>query len=102
MATTPTGRKRKAAPAARKSRAPEHALDPHEVQAKIVRLTPRRLLERVNRANGGGCIKCGSQFIEVEPAFVHCRYCGNMSRIRGASLLAQEEWELRSGMRLAS
>jgi hypothetical protein len=72
------------------------------VQAKIVKLTPRRLLERVNRANGGGCIKCGSQFIEVEPAFVHCRYCGNMSRIRGASLLAQEEWELRSGMRLAS
>ena len=101
MATTPTGRKRKAAPAARKSRAGE-PLEPHEVQAKIVKLTPRRLLERVNRANGGGCIKCGSQFIEVEPAFVHCRYCGNMSRVRGASLLAQEEWELRSGMRLAS
>jgi len=101
VATNPTGRKRKAAPAARKSRAGEQ-LEPHEVQAKIVKLTPRRLLERVNRANGGGCIKCGSQFIEVEPAFVHCRYCGNMSRIRGASLLAQEEWELRSGMRLAS
>jgi hypothetical protein len=99
---TPTSRKRKAAPAARKARAPEQALDPHELQAKIVKLTPRRLLERVNRASGGGCIKCGSHFIEVEPAFVHCRYCGNMSRIRGASLLAQEEWELRSGMRLAS
>jgi len=101
VATTPTSRKRKAASAARKSRAPEQAPEPHELQAKIVKLMPRRLLERVNRG-GGGCIKCGSQFIEVEPAFVHCRYCGNMSRIRGASLLAQEEWELRSGMRLAS
>ena len=108
MATTRTSRKRRAAPAARKSRAPEQAPElheapePHEIQAKIVKLTPRRLLERVNRAHGGGCIKCGSHFIEIEPAFVHCRYCGNMSRIRGASLLAQEEWELRSGMRLAS
>lgn len=102
MATSPTSRKRKGAPAARKTRAGEQPLEPHELQAKIVKLTPRRLLERVNRAHGGGCIKCGSQFIEVEPAFVHCRYCGNMSRIRGASLLAQEEWELRSGMRLAS
>ena len=102
MATIPTSRKCKAVPAARKTRAREQALEPHELQAKIVKLTPRRLLERVNRATGGGCIKCGSHFIEVEPAFVHCRYCGNMSRIRGASLLAQEEWELRSGMRLAS
>jgi len=102
VATTPSSRKRKSASAARKSRAPEHAPEPHEIQAKIVRLTPRRLLERVSRAHGGGCIKCGSLFIEVEPAFVHCRYCGNMSRIRGASLLAQEEWEMRSGMRLAS
>ena len=102
MATIPTSRKCKAVPAARKTRAREQALEPHELQAKIVKLTPRGLLERVNRATGGGCIKCGSHFIEVEPAFVHCRYCGNMSRIRGASLLAQEEWELRSGMRLAS
>jgi hypothetical protein len=102
VATIPTSRKCKAVPAARKTRAREQALEPHELQAKIVKLTPRRLLERVNRATGGGCIKCGSHFIEVEPAFVHCRYCGNMSRIRGASLLAQEEWELRSGMRLAS
>jgi hypothetical protein len=82
------------------------ALDPHEVQAKIVRFVPRRLLERAVRAqageNGGGCHKCGSRFLEIEPMFVHCRYCGSLSRIRGGSLLAQEEWEMRSGMRLAS
>jgi hypothetical protein len=76
------------------------------VRARIVRLVPRRLLERVSRGPGsqspGGCIKCGSFFIEIEPAFVHCRYCGNLARIRGASLLAQEEYELRSGLRLAS
>jgi hypothetical protein len=82
------------------------APEPHEVQAKIIRLVPRRLLERVVRAQAGesphGCHKCGSLFVEIEPAFVHCRYCGSLSRIRGASLLAQEEWEMRSGMRLAS
>jgi hypothetical protein len=47
-------------------------------------------------------MKCGSLFIEIEPAFVHCRYCGSLSRIRGTSLLAQEEYEMRSGLRLAS
>jgi hypothetical protein len=98
---TKTRRTRAGAKAAR-NRAPE----PHEVRAKIVRLVPRRLLERVTRAQAGespgGCHKCGSLFVEIEPAFVHCRYCGSLSRIRGASLLAQEEWEMRSGMRLAS
>lgn len=52
--------------------------------------------------SSGGCHKCGSLFVEIEPAFIHCRYCGSLSRIHGASLLAQEEWEQRSGMRLAS
>ena len=82
------------------------ASERYEVRAKIVRLVPRHLLERVVRAQAGhgshGCHKCGSLFVEIEPAFVHCRYCGSLSRIRGASLLAQEEWEMRSGMRLAS
>jgi hypothetical protein len=99
--STKVQRAKKAAKPLRKP-APE----PHEIHAKIVRLVPRRLLERVTRAQagegGGGCHKCGSLFVEIEPAFVHCRYCGSLSRIRGASLLAQEEWEMRSGMRLAS
>ena len=102
MNRTPTARTSKTAAKATHKRAAE----PHEVQAKIVRLVPRRLLERVARAQAGegtgGCHKCGSLFVEIEPAFIHCRYCGSLSRIRGASLLAQEEWELRSGMRLAS
>lgn len=94
MPATPTTRKATKR-AARKGAAPAPA------RAKIVRLVPRRLLERVVRAQGGksktggGCIKCGSMFIAIEPAFIHCKYCGNMSRIRGASLLAQEEWEMR-------
>jgi hypothetical protein len=88
---TPTARKRKAnAKPARK-----RTVERHQARVKIVRL-PRRLIERV------GCLKCGSLFIEIEPAFVHCRYCGTMSRIRGASLLAQEEYEMRSGLRMAS
>jgi hypothetical protein len=102
VATTTRARKSKTAVTARRKSAPE----PYELQAKIVRLVPRRLLERVARAHAGdgtgGCHKCGSLFVEIEPAFVHCRYCGSLSRIRGASLLAQEEWEMRSGMRLAS
>ena len=91
MSTTPAARKRKASAKVTRRR----SLERHQARAKIVRL-PRRSVERV------GCIKCGSLFIEIEPAFVHCRYCGSLSRIRGTSLQAQEEYELRSGLRLAS
>jgi hypothetical protein len=102
VATTPTPARRKtAARATRRS-----ASRPAAARVKIVRLVPRRLLERVTRAEpgpaAGGCLKCGSLFLEIEPAFIHCRYCGSLSRIRGASLLAQEEYEMRSGLRLAS
>ena len=38
----------------------------------------------------------------IEPLFVHCRYCGSLSRRTDGSMLAQEEFELRSGLRLAS
>ena len=100
MATNSTVRKRKtAAKPARRSAARAAA-----ARVKIVRLVPRGLLERVTQPSpsAGGCVKCGSLFLEIEPAFIHCRYCGSLSRIRGASLLAQEEYEMRSGLRLAS
>ena len=102
MATNPTARKRRTtARPARRS-----AARAASVRAKIIRLVPRRLLERVTRPqpspSAGGCVKCGSLFLEIEPAFIHCRYCGSLSRIRGASLLAQEEYEMRSGLRMAS
>jgi hypothetical protein len=48
------------------------------------------------------CVKCDSTFIGHEPAFIHCYYCGKMARIANASLLLQEEFEMRSGMRAAS
>jgi hypothetical protein len=107
VSTTPTKRTRKTtAPPVPRPRAGARRPPAREVRAKIVRLVPKRLLEQVARAQAGhggrGCIKCGSLFIEIEPAFVHCRYCGTMARIRGASLLAQEEYEMRSGLRLAS
>jgi hypothetical protein len=69
-------------------------------------LTPERGLERAARTflqgPGNACGKCGSTFIVREPAFVHCHYCGKMARIANASLGAQELFELRLGLRLAS
>ena len=69
-------------------------------------ITPERMLERASRKflsdPSDRCVKCGSTFIVREPAFVHCHYCGNMARIANASLGAQELFELRLGLRLAS
>lgn len=48
------------------------------------------------------CAKCRSTFVMREPAFLHCYYCGAMTRIPSGSLLEQELFELRSGLRLAS
>ena len=48
------------------------------------------------------CAKCASTFVEREPAFLHCRYCGALDRIPNASLADQELYEIRSGLRLAS
>ena len=72
--------------------------------ARIVSLAPARRARTATAAarDPNRCGKCGSTFIAHEPAFVHCRYCGNMSRIHGGSLLAQQEFEVRSGLRLAS
>jgi len=69
-------------------------------------LTPERMLERATRRflkqPTDACVKCGSTFIVREPAFIHCHYCGAMLRIANASLGAQELFELRLGLRLAS
>jgi hypothetical protein len=68
----------------------------------VVSLRPRLQAARLQAAPGDRCIKCDSGFIVREPAFIHCRYCGNMARVPTGSLLDQELFELRSGLRLAS
>jgi hypothetical protein len=76
------------------------------VRVVTLAVTPERMLERASRTFVQGptnaCVKCGSTFIAYEPAFIHCHYCGNMARIANASLGAQELFELRLGLRLAS
>jgi hypothetical protein len=66
----------------------------------------RRVVHRVRPKSAADgtlrCPKCESRYIVLEPAFVHCRYCGHLSRITGGSLLEQELFEMRSGLRLAS
>ena len=73
---------------------------------KVVLLTPERMLARASRRflaeRTTACVKCGSAFVDHEPAFVHCRYCGCIARIANRSLVEQEEFELRSGLRVAS
>ena len=73
--------------------------------ATIVRFVPAGAARagRNGRAHDPSrCHKCDSAYIVREPAFVHCRYCGAMNRIQSGSLLDQEEFEMRSGLRLAS
>jgi hypothetical protein len=75
--------------------------------ARVVSLLdPELVLERASRRflpqPIDRCVKCHSTFIGHEPAFIHCYYCGKMARIANASLLLQEEFEMRSGMRAAS
>ena len=68
--------------------------------------TPEGMLDRAARKfltqPTDRCVKCGSAFVAHEPAFIHCHYCGSMARIANASLGAQELFELRLGLRLAS
>ena len=68
---------------------------------RVIFLRPPATTKHVD-APSDACVKCASTFISYEPAFIHCHYCGNMARIAGGSLLAQELWEIRSGFRLAS
>jgi hypothetical protein len=70
---------------------------------RVVRLVPRITREREQAAaRGERCAKCGSTFVMREPVFLHCLYCGSLARLAGGSLLAQQLFELRSGLRLAS
>jgi hypothetical protein len=74
--------------------------------AKVVSLLePDLVLERAARRFLAQpldrCVKCNSTFVGREPAFIHCFYCGKLARIANASLLAQEEFEMRSGLRIA-
>jgi hypothetical protein len=72
---------------------------------RVVHVTPDRYLQsaakRFVRERPGACLKCGSTFLRHEPAFVHCRYCGQMARVADAPLGEQQLFELRSGFRLA-
>ena len=73
---------------------------------RVVYLVPERGLERAAKRfvteRTDHCPKCGSSFITHEPAFVHCHYCGAMIRVAATSMLDQELYEIRSGLRLAS
>ena len=75
-------------------------------RSRVVRLTPERILRQTTKRfladHAARCGKCGSSFVTQEPAFVHCHYCGRMARVARASLLDQELFEIRSGLRLAS
>ena len=106
----PRGSNAHAAKTAKPSRAASKPVPsrPAPSHGRVVPLTitPERMLERASRsflpAPSNACVKCGSTFIAYEPAFIHCHYCGNMARIANASLGAQELFELRLGLRLAS
>ena len=75
------------------------AAKPIVATARVIPFAPPKALLA---ENADRCPKCDSGFVTREPAFLHCRYCGNMARITGGSLLDQELFERRSGLRLAS
>jgi hypothetical protein len=82
-----------------------HAAAP-KAPAKVVSLLePDLVLERAARRflphAIDRCVKCNSTFVGREPAFIHCYYCGKMARIANAPLALQEEFEMRSGLRIA-
>ena len=75
---------------------PAKVLSLLEPELVLERAARRFLPQAIDR-----CVKCNSTFVGREPAFIHCYYCGKMARIANASLLAQEEFEMRSGLRIA-
>jgi hypothetical protein len=98
--------KPKAHGAVPKSAAPKPTTSSTRLRVVTLNITPERHLERASRKfltePSDRCGKCGSTFIVREPAFIHCHYCGSMARIANASLGAQDLFELRLGLRLAS
>jgi len=85
-----------AAPNGTPARAPAKVVSLLEPDLVLERTARRFLPQPIDR-----CVKCNSTFVGREPAFIHCFYCGKMARIANASLLAQEEFEMRSGLRIA-
>jgi len=85
-----------AAPNGTPARPPAKVVSLLEPDLVLERAARRFLSQPIDR-----CVKCNSTFVGREPAFIHCFYCGKMARIANASLLAQEEFEMRSGLRIA-
>jgi len=85
-----------AAPNGTPARPPAKVVSLLEPDLVLERTARRFLSQPIDR-----CVKCNSTFVGREPAFIHCFYCGKMARIANASLLAQEEFEMRSGLRIA-
>jgi len=75
------------------------ATKPPAVMGQLVRFSAAKSV--VGR-DADRCPKCKSVFVEREPAFLHCKYCGNMARIVDGSLMDQDIHERRSGLRIAS
>lgn len=78
------------------SRGPAKVVSLLEPDLVLERTSRRFLTQPIDR-----CVKCNSTFIGREPAFIHCFYCGKLARIANAPLAAQEEFEMRSGLRIA-
>jgi hypothetical protein len=70
--------------------------------ATTARVVPFAAPRAILAADADRCPKCESGYVVREPAFLHCRYCGNMAPIASGSLMDQELFERRSGLRLAS
>ena len=87
---------RRAMPDASPDPLPTHPPGP---MGQLVRLSAAK---SVASRDADRCPKCKSRFIEREPAFLHCKYCGNMARIVDGSLMDQDTFERRSGLRIAS
>ena len=66
------------------------------------RVVPLRAPRPILAADTDHCPKCESGYVTREPAFLHCHFCGNMAPIARGSLMDQELYERRSGLRIAS